>query len=443
MGSFVNPGAQTDPANALQQAPKAYLCVLFFDERFRFDEASSRVYPVGYEPGKITTIDRRWADAIGATKNGYAYVYFTNESGEPVYFDNFFLSHERGAILEETHYYPFGLTMAGISSRAAGGLSNKKKYQQYELTADLDINLYESFYRSHDPQLGRFWQIDPKPKDFESLYAAMGNNPMFNIDVLGDTLRGVNATSAERALEMVRNSFNGFDNSTDLVNLFSLAGDGVSFASIDEQAFMDAYDQLGSDEAKELAYGYYSMINSDQTHFTAVLNLSKKEKLDLSEVKYMGLDLTKSLKGHKIGTGMNAFSATNGGGGQTFYSKAGGQGISILAMDPVKQISAQVISRTGKTSAALYTPSASFLFTHEVIGHGLADQTAKNIPNALDRYWYSQQSSVQVNNIYYKAHGMNYYDTGSGHMPLNSNGQRQIMPRNLTIGIPSFLKFIR
>ena len=30
------------------QAPKAYLNILFFDERFKFDEAASRVIPIGY-----------------------------------------------------------------------------------------------------------------------------------------------------------------------------------------------------------------------------------------------------------------------------------------------------------------------------------------------------------------------------------------------------------
>lgn len=77
--------------------------------------------------------------------------------------------------------------MAGISSKAAGSLENKKsKYNGYELNTDFDLNLYESFYRTHDPQIGRFWQLDPKPYYEESLFIAMGNNPIKNSDLLGD-----------------------------------------------------------------------------------------------------------------------------------------------------------------------------------------------------------------------------------------------------------------
>ncbi len=54
---------------------------------------------------------------IKAPKNGYAYIYVSNESDEMVYFDNLQVSQVHGQILEENHYYAYGLKIAGISSR--------------------------------------------------------------------------------------------------------------------------------------------------------------------------------------------------------------------------------------------------------------------------------------------------------------------------------------
>jgi hypothetical protein len=39
--------------------------------------------------------------------------------------------------------------MAGISSRAAGSLINRKKYDGIEFDEDLDLDTYEAFYRNH------------------------------------------------------------------------------------------------------------------------------------------------------------------------------------------------------------------------------------------------------------------------------------------------------
>ncbi|MFY0256505.1 RHS repeat-associated core domain-containing protein [Chitinophaga sp. 30R24] len=93
-------------------------------------------------------------------------------------------------LLEETHYYPFGLTMSGISSNALKGSNypvNRNKFNGIELNSDLDLYSYEAHYRNLDPQLGRWWQIDPKPNDAVSPYAAMDNNPIRYSDFLGDT----------------------------------------------------------------------------------------------------------------------------------------------------------------------------------------------------------------------------------------------------------------
>jgi hypothetical protein len=58
---------------------------------------------------------------IPVTKNGYLHVYVENESPVNVFFDNLQVIHTHGALVEEAHYYPFGLTMEGISDKAIKG----------------------------------------------------------------------------------------------------------------------------------------------------------------------------------------------------------------------------------------------------------------------------------------------------------------------------------
>ena len=81
------------------------------------------------------------------------------------------------------------MVQKGISSKAFGRLENKKKFNGYEENKTFDLNWLESFYRTYDPQLGRFWQIDPKPNYDLSPYVAFGNNPIRFNDLLGDTSR--------------------------------------------------------------------------------------------------------------------------------------------------------------------------------------------------------------------------------------------------------------
>jgi RHS repeat-associated protein len=175
----------TDTTRGSGTLPRAHVNWVLFDEQFKFVTGSfSRV-----DQAANTIKDHRFTD-VPITKNGYLYIYVSNESPVAVFFDNLQVVHTKGPILEETHYYPFGLPMAGISSKALAfrNPENKIKFNGAELNTDFDLNQYEFFYRNYDPQIGRWHSLDTKPTDMVSLYAAMANNPIRYADPLGDTL---------------------------------------------------------------------------------------------------------------------------------------------------------------------------------------------------------------------------------------------------------------
>ena len=204
-------------------APKAYLHVLLFDERFKFDNLNSYVAQVSGATGK-NTFDKSGLNAVTVKKNGYAYIYVSNESDQDVYFDNLMLTHERGRILEETHYYPFGLTMAGISSKALsfGGAENKykitgKEEQRKEFTDGSGLDWLDFGARMYDAQIGRWNSSDFLSEEMNnySPYTYAFDNPIRFIDQTGMKAEESLSESVENAAK--RNKDRGSFKS--LVNL--------------------------------------------------------------------------------------------------------------------------------------------------------------------------------------------------------------------------------
>lgn len=177
--------------------PRAALNWILFDEQFRVVQSTMGFKPVTTS-GEVEPLN---TPEIEMTKSGYLYIYCSNESSTAVFFDNIQVVHERSRVLEETHYYPFGLTIRGISGKSSGGIENMFKFNGgTELNRDFDINLYETAFRSYDPQIGRFHQIDPMADLSKSWtpFAFGSNNPILRNDQLGLKDTTINGETMQR-----------------------------------------------------------------------------------------------------------------------------------------------------------------------------------------------------------------------------------------------------
>lgn len=100
-------------------------------------------------------------------------------------------------IIEENHYYPFGLKQQGYNNAVSGGnsLANDYKFNGIEWNQDFSLNLYEMDVRMYDPAIGRWNRIDPITHYHNSPYNAMDNNPINGADPIGaDVIEHSNGT---------------------------------------------------------------------------------------------------------------------------------------------------------------------------------------------------------------------------------------------------------
>jgi RHS repeat-associated protein len=184
-GSFLT---RTPPQN--DPTPMAYVNYVLLDERFQYVSSGfAKVDADGFSEEFHNSLQN-----ISVTKNGYLYVYCSNQSPVDVFFDNLQVVQTRSPLIEETHYYPFGLVMNGISSSALNfdqpdnrDLYNGNELQSREFSDGSGLEAMDFNARMYDQQLGRFWQIDPLSEYMRrwSPYEFCFNNPILYSDPTG------------------------------------------------------------------------------------------------------------------------------------------------------------------------------------------------------------------------------------------------------------------
>ncbi|MEM7512354.1 MAG: RHS repeat-associated core domain-containing protein, partial [Bacteroidota bacterium] len=92
---------------------------------------------------------------------------------------------EQEELLQEDHYYPFGMRMASLSFLQ--GTENRFRYNGKELHTELGLGLYDYGARMYDPVIGRWNGVDALSEVYDSWnpYNYTLNSPLNYIDVYG------------------------------------------------------------------------------------------------------------------------------------------------------------------------------------------------------------------------------------------------------------------
>ncbi|MEZ4888462.1 MAG: RHS repeat-associated core domain-containing protein [Chitinophagales bacterium] len=308
-------------------------------------------------------------------------------------------------ILQENHYYPFGLNMEGPwCPDATNTTKNHYQFNGIELFEDLDLNVNFAFYRSYDAAIGRWWQVDPMAEmlyDF-STYTGMMNNPLYFNDPHGDIapLLIAGAALVNGTLNVVNQALKGnVANFWQGLEYFAVgAVAGVAYAVPGGGTALAGTIQTVGNKAVQIVNGQWSPSDIDSAWDVAGLAFDVGTDF-LAAVE--GANLGKNLA-TKLGDKFGWFTRWGGGGpivrtggavGETAFSAGVTEPIEIVA----KKGSTSLVSLTDETfSQAVFRESFGLT---EKIGNYSIYGTKGLVGNTFNRNIFYINSPKNAKNL--------------------------------------------
>jgi RHS repeat-associated protein len=220
-----------------------------------------------YENGVLKRI---WTEN-GYYENGNYYFYIKNHLGS-----NGIVANIEGTVVQQNHYYPFGLTMGISDSQGA----QPYKYTGKELDMEHGLMLYDYEVRQYDPAVGRFTTMDPLAEKYYSVspYAYCLNNPVRYVDPDGMSTYVIqNSDGSYRVV--------GGNKDDDDLNIYSINfkdGKYAGMSSIGKSTSMTSFYNDSKDEnGKEL--GWMGTIDPNDNSGKQFLDNFVKSDLEIGD----------------------------------------------------------------------------------------------------------------------------------------------------------------
>src|SRR5690554_6111265 len=331
-------------------------------------------------------------------------------------------------ILEENHYYPYGLTHKGYSEKHStfaegpgGGITlipvtpdvrdpYKYKFGRKEYQEEFDVNVYDFGARNYDATLGRWMNVDPLAMIYNqhSSYNYTLNNPIYFKDPDGKRVIVSDEETRNIILEYITEQLgenHGFS--------FNKKGE-LRYKNKDLKKASKGF----NDEQISIASGLKEVIDGENVIEVHINTDNDQFSVDIYEPGYVF-----DQEGKYVPDGQGGFKRegwqktkyiqdlnTKEHGGALFYEpgnlfKANSLAYAHLAINRKTASTIQLQGVGGK----LTTPSESSVFIHEILDHGLDFIKNGNI---------NKSSGQGVENV--KFHNQALKNISNGESPLRN-----------------------